>query len=164
MSLWSVYKAKVLQTFGTESDGEMPEESDTSEIIENENQENDAEGLNMSHLARKVQGAFGWKGVSSLFFKDEEQRTDQVVEQQPEQVLEQSPSSRFQDNPSEKRSSALWSVFTNKWQQRSAERTEARGVLSEPPAEQNESDHAEETPFRWNFLTSKLAELRSKSD
>ncbi|XP_068125307.1 uncharacterized protein C1orf232 homolog [Hyperolius riggenbachi] len=140
------------------------QQSDTSEMIENENQENEEEGLNMSQIARKVQGAIGWRSVTSLFSNDDEHRTDPRAEPRPEQAMEQPSSSRSPDNPSEKRSTALWDVFSSKWQQRSAERSEARGVLSEPPEEHNEAHQPEETPFRWNFLTSKLAELRSKGD
>ncbi|KAM5180429.1 uncharacterized protein C1orf232 homolog [Mantella aurantiaca] len=161
---WKVYKAKVLQTFGTEQDGEALEESNTTEVIENESQDNGDEGLNMSQLAKKVQGAFGWRSVTSLFSKDDEHRTEQDVEQIVEQAPEQAPPPCSEDHPSEKRPSALWDVFSSRWQQRSAERSEAIGVLADPPAEQNEVHHAEETPFKWNFLTSKLAELRSKNE
>ncbi|XP_077337198.1 uncharacterized protein C1orf232 homolog [Lithobates pipiens] len=164
MSLWKTYKTKVLQTFGTEEDGETLEESHPSEVTENENQEDGDEGLNMSQLARKVQGAFGWSSVTSLFSKDDDHRTDQDVDQMAEQAPEQAPPSRSLDHPSEKRSSALWGVFTNRWQQKTSEHSEAKGVLADPPAEQNEAHHVEETPFKWNFLTTKLAELRSKSD
>ncbi|XP_072277858.1 uncharacterized protein C1orf232 homolog [Pyxicephalus adspersus] len=162
-SFWKIYKAKVLQTFGTEQDGETFEESNTSEVIQDESQDNEVEGLNMSQLARKVQGAFGWRSVTSLFTKDDEHRSDQDVEQMEEQVPEEAPQSSL-DYPSEKRSSPLWDVFTSRWQQRSAEHSEAQGVLADPPEQQNEVHQAEETPFKWSFLTSKLAELRSKND
>ncbi|XP_063810824.1 uncharacterized protein C1orf232 homolog [Pseudophryne corroboree] len=163
-NFWKVYKAKVLQTFNTEQDGETHEESDTAEIINAENMDNGDEGLNMSHLAKKVQGAFGWRSVTSLFTKEEEHRTDENIEHRPEQAAEQSPSSHPPDNLPQKSPSALWDVFSTRWHQSSAEHSEARGVLSEPPPEQHEAQQAEETPFRWSFLTSKLADLRSKSD
>ncbi|OCT94464.1 uncharacterized protein C1orf232-like [Xenopus laevis] len=153
-NFWKLYKSKVLQSFNAEQEEEPKEENDTVEMIEEENPEVEAEGLNMSQLAQKVQGALGWRSVASLFSKEEEQ--------QPEQVEEQSPEEQPKDNPPPKRSSALWDVFANRWQQSSAERSEARGVLAEPPEEPNEVQ-PEETPFRWGFLTSKIAELRSKN-
>ncbi|XP_069828652.1 uncharacterized protein C1orf232 homolog [Dendropsophus ebraccatus] len=162
-SFWKVYKAKVLQTFNAEQDGETLEESETTEI-EPENPENGEEGLNMSQLAKKVQGTFGWRTVASLFTKEEEEETDQGVEQQPEMETEQNPSYRTSETPPQKSSSALWNVFASRWQQSNAQRSEARGVLAEPPEEHNEAPRAEETPFRWSFLTSKLAELRSKNE
>ncbi|XP_075051642.1 uncharacterized protein C1orf232 homolog [Mixophyes fleayi] len=163
-SFWKIYKAKVLQTFNAEQDGETHEESESAEIIEAENLDNGGEELNMSHFARKVQGAFGWRSVTSLFTKEEEQRTDQKVEERPEQTVEQSPLSHPPDNPPQKKPSALWDVFSSRWHQSTAERSEARGVLSEPPDDHNEAQQAQETPFRWSFLTSKLADLTSKSD
>ncbi|XP_040277825.1 uncharacterized protein C1orf232 homolog [Bufo bufo] len=162
-SFWKVYKAKVLQTFNTEQNEEAHEESDTTEIIEPENQENGDEGLNMSQLARKVQGTFGWRTVTSLFTR-EEQETDQRVEQASEMETEETASSRTSDNPPQKSSSALWDVFTSRWQQSTVQPSEAKGVLEEPPEEHSETHHVEETPFKWGFLTSKLAELRSKNE
>ncbi|XP_056413434.1 uncharacterized protein C1orf232 homolog isoform X1 [Hyla sarda] len=163
-SFWKVYKAKVLQTFNAEQDGEVLEESDTPET-EPENPENGEEGMNMSQLAKKVQATFGWRTVTSLFTKeDEEEGTDQRVEQRQEIATEQTPSSRTSDNPPQKSSTALWNVFTSRWQQNTVQRSEAKGVLAEPPEEHNEAKNGEETPFRWNFLTSKLAELRSKNE
>ncbi|XP_066428566.1 uncharacterized protein C1orf232 homolog [Eleutherodactylus coqui] len=163
-SFWNVYKAKVLQTFNAEEDGETLEESDTAEIIEPEIPENEDDGLNMSQIAKKVQGTFGWRTVTSLFTKEEEQRTDERIEQRPEMATEQTSSSCTSDNPAQKSSSALWNVFTSRWQQSTVQHSEARGVLAEPPEEHNEAQHVEETPFRWGFLTSKLAELRSKNE
>ncbi|XP_071993179.1 uncharacterized protein C1orf232 homolog isoform X1 [Engystomops pustulosus] len=163
-SFWKVYKAKVLQTFNAEHDEEAFEENDTAEIIEPEKSENGDEVLNMSQLAKKVQGTFGWRTVTSLFTKEEDQGTDQRDEQRPEMSAEQTPSSRTSDSPPQKSSSALWDVFTSRWQQSNTQRSEARGVLAEPPEEHNEAQRAEETPFRWSFLTSKLAELRSKNE
>ncbi|XP_075706701.1 uncharacterized protein C1orf232 homolog [Rhinoderma darwinii] len=133
-------------------------------MIEPDNPENGDEGLNMSQLARKVQGSFGWRTVTSLFTKEEEQETDQRFEQRPEIAAEQTPSSHTSDNPPQKSSSPLWNVFTSRWHQSAVQRSEAIGVLAEPPEEHNEAQHVEETPFRWSFLTSKLAELRSKNE
>ncbi|KAM4796322.1 uncharacterized protein C1orf232 homolog [Rhinophrynus dorsalis] len=157
-NFWKLYKAKVLQTFNTEQEGETHEESDTAEMIEPENPESEDEGINMSQIAKKVQGALGWRSVTSLFHKEGEQKAEQEAEQPPAQLSS--------DNPQEKRSSALWDVFASRWQQSSAERSEAQGVLAEPPEGPTEAQQSEpeEIPFRWGFLTSKLAELRSKSN
>ncbi|XP_053310506.1 uncharacterized protein C1orf232 homolog [Spea bombifrons] len=161
---WKVYKAKVLQTFNAEQDGETQEENDTTEIIEPESPDIGEEGLNMSQLAKKVQGAFGWRSVTSLFSKDEDQRMDQRAEYTTEQESEQPPCPPPQENPPERNPSALWGVFSSRWHQNSAERSQGRGVLAEPPVESSSTQQFEETPFRWGFLTSKLAELRSKGD
>ncbi|KAM3933725.1 uncharacterized protein C1orf232 homolog [Leptodactylus fuscus] len=160
-SFWKVYKTKVLQTFNAEQDGEALEESDAAEIIEPEKSELEDEGINMSQLAKKVQGTFGWRTVTSLFTKEDEEVADQREEERPEMSTEQTPSS---DTTPQKSSSALWDVFTSRWQQSTVQRSEARGVLAEPPEEHIEAQHVEETPFRWSFLTSKLAELRNKNE
>ncbi|KAM4048002.1 uncharacterized protein C1orf232 homolog [Anomaloglossus baeobatrachus] len=161
---WKVYKTKVLQTFNADHEEETMEESDSTEIIEPENPENGDEGINMSHFAKKVQGTFGWKTVTSLFTKEEDHGTDQRVEQEPEMTTEQTPSSCTSDNHPQKSSSPLWNVFTSRWQQSTVQRSEARGVLAEPPEEYNEAQHVEETPFKWSFLTKKISELRSKNE
>ncbi|XP_053562938.1 uncharacterized protein C1orf232 homolog [Bombina bombina] len=158
---WRVYKAKVLQTFNTEQETEYQEESDTAEMIEPENPDVGDEGLNMSQLARKVQGSLGWRSVTSLFSKEEDQRTEERQEHEEDQPPVQLPSDTTPERTS---SSALWDVFSNRWRQSAAQRTEERGVLAEPPAELNETQHHEETTFKWGFLTSKLSELRNKSD
>ncbi|XP_063309297.1 uncharacterized protein C1orf232 homolog isoform X1 [Pelobates fuscus] len=164
-AFWKVYKSKVLQTFNAEEDGEIQEESDTAEMIEPEKQDMGEEGLNMSQLAKKVQGALGWRSITSLFGKEEEEhRTDHGADTRPEEEEEQPSSPNLQETPQERNPSALWSVFSRRWQQSSTERTQSRGVLAEPPVDSNVAQHTEETPFRWGFLTSKIAELRSKSD
>ncbi|CAJ0966755.1 unnamed protein product [Ranitomeya imitator] len=112
----------------------------------------------------QVQGTFGWKTVTSLFTKEEEHGTDGRVEQEPEITTEETPASCTSDNHPQKSSSALWNVFTSRWQQNTVQRSEARGVLAEPPEERNEAQHVEETPFKWSFLTKKLEELRSKNE
>ncbi|XP_075437521.1 uncharacterized protein C1orf232 homolog isoform X2 [Ascaphus truei] len=154
---WKVYKAKVLQTFNAEQEGEAQEESYTAEVIEPDTPDVEDEGLNMSHLARKVQGALGWRSVTSLFSKEEEQRPEQGAEQP-------SASCPSEATPHERSSSGLWDVFANRWQQSSVEPPEPQGVLAEPPEEHSEAQYPEEMPFKWGFLTSKLAELRGKSD
>ncbi|KAM8976258.1 uncharacterized protein C1orf232 homolog [Pelodytes ibericus] len=159
---WKVYKAKVLQTFNAEQ--EDMQENDTTEMIEPENQAEDEEGLNMSQLAKKVQGALGWRSVTSLFSKEEEQGAGHTEETRPEQEIEQPPCQHPPENLPERNPSALWDVFSSRWQQGSAERSQGKGVLAEPPVESNAAQHTEETPFKWGFLTSKLAELRSKGD
>ncbi|XP_075437523.1 uncharacterized protein C1orf232 homolog isoform X4 [Ascaphus truei] len=134
-----------------------PPKSYTAEVIEPDTPDVEDEGLNMSHLARKVQGALGWRSVTSLFSKEEEQRPEQGAEQP-------SASCPSEATPHERSSSGLWDVFANRWQQSSVEPPEPQGVLAEPPEEHSEAQYPEEMPFKWGFLTSKLAELRGKSD
>ncbi|KAM4700644.1 uncharacterized protein C1orf232 homolog [Discoglossus pictus] len=157
---WRVYKAKVLQTFNAEQEGEIQEESDIAEMIEPETPDVEDEGINMSQLARKVQGALGWRSVTSIFSREEQER----VEQRPEQGEEETPVPQPTESPPQRTSSALWGVFTSRWQQSTAERSEERGVLAELPSEPSEPQRQEEAPFKWGFLTSKLSELRSKNE
>uniref|UniRef100_A0A671K2Q5 Testis development related protein n=1 Tax=Sinocyclocheilus anshuiensis TaxID=1608454 RepID=A0A671K2Q5_9TELE len=119
------------------------------------------EGPNaMTQLAKRMQGAGakGWKSVSSLFTKDDEH---QLLEADNHCVYHlSSPLAVKPEEPPRpnKCSTGFWDNFATKWHQaaamRQAEAAEAGG----------DGRESEDTPaFKWNFVTSKLAELKSKS-
>ncbi|XP_029475793.1 uncharacterized protein C1orf232 homolog isoform X2 [Rhinatrema bivittatum] len=143
-------------------------DSDSSDAME--------EGIvSVSQLARKVQGAGarGWRSMASLFNKEDEHKlltpdpsADHPLAAQPED-----------DAVSEKKTSGLWDVFANRWQmasplsknmaqsefsERVAETSVAPGERAVEDANSSNGREAEETPFKWSFVTNKLAELRSK--
>ncbi|XP_069478908.1 uncharacterized protein C1orf232 homolog [Ambystoma mexicanum] len=176
-AFWKVYKAKVLQTFGNEQAEELQEERDQPEILESDSSSPMDEGMqSVSQLAQKVQGAGakGWRTMASLFNKEDE---DQLLT--PEPIPDHPLAPKPEDAPKEKKF-GLWDVFATKWQQTSVNRNEAQSEFSdhmtenstvpeEPsnddPYSSNGNDIQEpaETPFKWGFLTSKLAELKSKN-
>uniref|UniRef100_A0A8D0B674 Chromosome 1 open reading frame 230 n=1 Tax=Salvator merianae TaxID=96440 RepID=A0A8D0B674_SALMN len=184
-NFWKVYKAKVLQTLG----GELPEEELQEERENPETMEaTDStllteEGSNpVSQLARRVQGVGvkGWRTVSSLFSREDEHKL-LASEPCPDHPLAAKPA---EDSSSEKKASGLWDVFATKWQQASAvekmatrpnaaEEAAGGGQASEEMAAEeasnghdNDSDlrEAEGVAFKWSFLTSKLAEIKNRSN
>ncbi|KAJ6663457.1 hypothetical protein lerEdw1_009536 [Lerista edwardsae] len=143
---WKVYKAKVLQTLGGESqDEDLQDEmlnalapslaagsyfypqitfSFQREIPEMMETTDSTllteEGTNpVSQLARRVQGAGvkGWRTVSTLFSREDEHKL-LASESCADHPLAARPAEEEED--SEKKTPGLWDVFTTKWQQTSA--------------------------------------------
>ncbi|KAJ1176296.1 hypothetical protein NDU88_001578 [Pleurodeles waltl] len=176
-AFWKVYKAKVLQTFGSEQEEELHEERDQPELIESGSPPPMDEGMqSVSQLAQKVQGAGakGWRTMASLFNKEDEHKllTPDPV---PDHPLAPKP-----EEPPKEKKLGLWDVFATKWQQTSINRDDTQSEYSEHVAENssiseepvnedpyssngNETPEPAEMPFKWGFLTSKLAELKSKN-
>uniref|UniRef100_A0A673LNG2 Testis development-related protein-like n=1 Tax=Sinocyclocheilus rhinocerous TaxID=307959 RepID=A0A673LNG2_9TELE len=118
------------------------------------------EGPNaMTQLAKRMQGAGakGWKSVLSLFTKDDEH---QLLEADNQPAADHPLAVKPEEPPRpNKCSTGFWDNFATKWHQaaamRRAEAAEAGG---------DGSEESEDTPaFKWNFVTSKLAELKTKS-
>nr|XP_009290985.2 testis development-related protein-like [Danio rerio] len=190
--LWKVYKSKVMKTLNPEMEEETAEEvSDVAEDM-TEIQPDEGPNA-VTQLAKKMQGAGakGWKSVSSLFTKEDEHQLleadNQPVADHPLAVKPEEP-----PRPN-KRNTGFWDNFATKWQQaaamKQAEAAESGGdaqeeeIQSGSRAEENQEGEAgdtgagnsfpkyatlgeesEETPtFKWNFVTSKLAELKTRS-
>ncbi|XP_044527290.1 uncharacterized protein C1orf232 homolog [Gracilinanus agilis] len=76
-AFWKTYKSKVLQTLGGESGEELSEETESPVLADQEAVQLTEEASNpMSQLARRVQGAGakGWRTMSSLFNKEDEDK------------------------------------------------------------------------------------------
>ncbi|XP_056331769.1 uncharacterized protein C1orf232 [Danio aesculapii] len=190
--LWKVYKSKVMKTLNPEMEEETVEEvSDVAEDM-TEIQSDEGPNA-VTQLAKRMQGAGakGWKSVSSLFTKEDEHQLleadNQPVADHPLAVKPEEP-----PRPN-KRNTGFWDNFATKWQQaaamKQAEAAESGGdaqeeeIQSGSRAEENQEGEAgdtgagnsfskyatlgeesEETPtFKWNFVTSKLAELKTRS-
>ncbi|XP_075764902.1 uncharacterized protein C1orf232 homolog [Pelodiscus sinensis] len=172
--LWKGYKAKVLQSLGAEGQEEqLQEERENPELVET----TDApalleEGSNpISQLARRVQGAGarGWRTMSSLFSREDEH---QLLS--PEPCADHPLAPKAAEPPAaEKTPAGLWDVFAARWQQASAldQRTAPPGpaaqLSGDPPGEEppysSDLREPEEGAFKWGFLASKLAEIRSRN-
>uniref|UniRef100_A0A8C4TF69 Testis development-related protein n=1 Tax=Erpetoichthys calabaricus TaxID=27687 RepID=A0A8C4TF69_ERPCA len=115
-------------------------------------------------------GAKGWKSMASLFNREDEHKL-----LAPGQAAPMEPHV-------EKRSTGFWDTFAVKWQQASAmkagEESHDQEIHAEEGREDIEERHHEESNnstnyktlegtedsgFKWNFVTSKLAELKNKS-
>uniref|UniRef100_UPI00398ED44A uncharacterized protein C1orf232 isoform X2 n=1 Tax=Pristiophorus japonicus TaxID=55135 RepID=UPI00398ED44A len=140
----------------------------------------------VSQLAKKVQGASakGWKCMSSLFNKDDEHKLLPAENTAPVEHVLSEPAP--QEPGPEKKLTGFWDTFATKWNQtseanRSSEGAGAGAGAGEgeaPSATHSEGGGAENMPssgeytnleepsdpgFKWNFVTSKLAELKNKS-
>nr|XP_008118775.1 PREDICTED: testis development-related protein isoform X1 [Anolis carolinensis] len=182
-AFWKVYKAKVMQTLGGESQEEdLEDERESPELMETTDSTLlTEEGSNpVSQLARRVQGAGAksWRTVSSLFSREDEHKllasepcADHPLAAKPEE-----------DSASEKRTAGLWDVFASKWPQPSGlekmvdpREPPARGRSGDSAAEEEEEGEAggtgqdndlreaEGMAFKWSFLTNKLAEMKNRS-
>ncbi|XP_025054522.1 uncharacterized protein C1orf232 homolog [Alligator sinensis] len=181
---WRLYKSKVLQTLGSEEpEDEFKEESDNPELVETAEAPvlTEAGANPVAQLARRVQGASAksWRTFSSLFNREDEH---QLLTPEPcaDHPLAAKPAEL---PPSERKASGFWDIFATKWQQTTVlDKKGAQPEYSKPVGEDatgaagealsdeatypsNGSDlrDAEEGPFRWGLLASKLAEIRNKT-
>nr|XP_015195320.1 PREDICTED: testis development-related protein-like [Lepisosteus oculatus] len=182
-ALWKTYKSKVLKTLNPDFEEDAVEQSNEVETDLAATPEDEGASA-VSQLARKMQGAGakGWKSMSALFSREDEHKL-LASESQP---AADHPLAPKQEEPRlNKRATGFWDSFATKWQQQSAAMKEAESELAgevvpedagstpeEGGIEEGESNNstkyttlggAEDTGFKWNFVTSKLAELKSKS-
>ncbi|KAK6474509.1 hypothetical protein HHUSO_G25327 [Huso huso] len=134
----------------------------------------------VAQLAKKMQGAGvkGWKSMASVFNKDDEH---QLLASESNTPAADHPLAVKPEEPrQEKRATGFWDSFAVKWQQASAMKEGGEAEPQENEADPEEGRQAqeggreeetsyttlggpEETTFKWSFMTSKLAELKSKS-
>uniref|UniRef100_A0A672KSP8 Testis development-related protein-like n=1 Tax=Sinocyclocheilus grahami TaxID=75366 RepID=A0A672KSP8_SINGR len=139
--MWKVYKSKVMKTLNPEMEEDTVEDTVTDAAEDITPIQSD-EGPNaMTQLAKRMQGAGakGWRSVSSLFTKDDEHQLLEADNHTEHVSLK--PEEPPRPN---KCSTGFWDNFATKWHQ-------AVGKSEDTPA------------FKWNFVTSKLAELKTKS-
>ncbi|XP_067867151.1 uncharacterized protein C1orf232 [Heterodontus francisci] len=176
--IWKVYKSKVLKSFNADEEEEIKEQNNDT-VMDMTTEEGSS---SVSQLAKKVQGASvrGWKCMSSLFNKDDEHKLLPVENTAPvEHVL--SEAAPHESGP-EKKLTAFWDAFATKWNQTSEANKGSDGA-GEGEGEAASTTHSEdgateniprsgaysnlEEPsdpsFKWNFVTSKLAELKNRS-
>ncbi|XP_038653881.1 uncharacterized protein C1orf232 isoform X2 [Scyliorhinus canicula] len=138
----------------------------------------------VSQLAKKVQGASakGWKCMSSLFNKDDEHKLLPAENIAPVEHVLSEPAP--QEPGPEKKLTGFWDSFATKWHQTSeankgGDSTGAGAGEGEAVNTPNNQDgETEDMPksgaytnlgessdpgFKWNFVTSKLAELKNRS-
>uniref|UniRef100_A0A8C7FVR1 Testis development-related protein n=1 Tax=Oncorhynchus kisutch TaxID=8019 RepID=A0A8C7FVR1_ONCKI len=143
------------------------------------------EGPNaVSQLAKRVQGAGakGWNRMSALFNKEDEH---QLLEETESPPVPDHPLAVTPEEPQRPaRPSGFWGSFATNWKQMAAskqaeaaanetgtmeEGQEAAGEGGGGGSNTSFSRYAmlgggsENTPFKWNFVTGKLAELKTKS-
>nr|XP_033810495.1 uncharacterized protein C1orf232 homolog [Geotrypetes seraphini] len=173
---WKTYKARVLQSFGNEQEEELQDERENPQPMDPQPSAVMEEGISsVSQLAQKVQGAGarGWRSMASLFNKEDEHKL-----LTPDPSADHPLALKPEDNVASEKTPGLWDIFATKWQMSSSqsknlaqsEFSERVAETSTAPGDQlvddaNSSDgrEAEEMPFKWSFVTNKLAELRSKS-
>ncbi|XP_041068185.1 uncharacterized protein C1orf232 [Carcharodon carcharias] len=180
--IWKVYKNKVLRNFTADEEEEIKEQNNDS-VIDMTTEEGSS---SVSQLAKKVQGASakGWKCMSSLFNKDDEHKLLPAENTAPVEHVLSEPAP--QEPGAEKKLTGFWDAFATKWHQTSeankgSDSTEAGAGEGEGEAAStthNEDGGTENRPksgeytnlgessdpgFKWNFVTSKLAELKNRS-
>ncbi|XP_067318223.1 uncharacterized protein C1orf232-like [Anolis sagrei] len=181
-AFWKVYKAKVIQTLGVESQEEdledkiespkMMETTDSTLLTEEESNP-------VSQLAQRVQGA-GAKSCRTAAFLFSREDEHKLLASEPcaDHPLAAKPE---EDSASKKRTAGLWDVFASKWQQPSGlekmvdpREPFTRGRSGETVAEEEEEEaggtgqdndlrEAEGMAFKWSFLTNKLVEMKNRS-
>ncbi|XP_052473813.1 uncharacterized protein C1orf232-like [Carassius gibelio] len=189
--MWKVYKSKVMKTLNPDMEEDTVEE--VPDVAEDMTPVQSDEGPGaMTQLAKRMQGAGakGWKSVSSLFTKEDEH---QLLEADNQPAADHPLAVKPEEPPQpNKRSTGFWDSFATKWHQEAAMRqAEAGGdggqeVGNESGARAEDGDNqaeagdsgtgnsfskyatlgegSDDTPaFKWNFVTSKLAELKTKS-
>ncbi|KAK1806385.1 hypothetical protein P4O66_004904 [Electrophorus voltai] len=166
--LWNVYKSKVMNTFNPDGsdnpanpqEQEIPEEVVTEVPQEKAPVQEDETSTTVSQLAKKVQGAgaMGWKSVSALFNKEEEQ---QSVQNQRQPAADHPLAVRPQEE--DNKNSGFWDSFTTKWQQATGAEAGVAGEAEQSGQGYVSEGGANEDPssFKWDFVTNKLAELKS---
>ncbi|XP_078422433.1 uncharacterized protein C1orf232 [Cetorhinus maximus] len=160
-----------------------PNELNNDSVIDMTTEEGSS---SVSQLAKKVQGASakGWKCMSSLFNKDDEHKLLPAENTAPVEHVLSEPAP--QEPGAEKKLTGFWDAFATKWHQTSevnkgSDSTEAGAGEGEGEAASsthNEDGGTENRPksgaytnlgessdpgFKWNFVTSKLAELKNRS-
>ncbi|XP_028674281.1 uncharacterized protein C1orf232 [Erpetoichthys calabaricus] len=182
-SVWKIYKSKVLKTF-TDQEEEEEEETTAPEEEQTAVTPSQAEdgSSTMSQLAKKMQGAGakGWKSMASLFNREDEHKL--LASESSPHTADHPLAVKPEEPHVEKRSTGFWDTFAVKWQQASAmkagEESHDQEIHAEEGREDIEERHHEESNnstnyktlegtedsgFKWNFVTSKLAELKNKS-
>ncbi|XP_007893063.1 uncharacterized protein C1orf232 [Callorhinchus milii] len=190
--IWKIYKSKVLKNLSPEQEEEdikeqssdtvtgtplpmpmpMPEEGSTP----------------VSQLAKKMQGVSvkGWKCMSSLFNKEDEHKLLTPENSTPVEHVLSEPAPAPEAAQTERKVTSFWDTFAIKWSQageanqggapphnnETEEATEGTGTAgvtgggAEETSSSNDYTNLEgsgDSGFKWNFVTSKLAELKSKS-
>uniref|UniRef100_A0A8K9WNI4 Testis development-related protein n=1 Tax=Oncorhynchus mykiss TaxID=8022 RepID=A0A8K9WNI4_ONCMY len=148
------------------------------------------EGPNsVSQLAKRMQGAGakGWNRMSALFNKEDEH---QLLEENESPPVPDHPLAVMPEEPQRPaRPSGFWGSFATNWKQMAtAKQAEAAANETSTVEEGQEAvgegageggggersntsfskyamlgGGSENTPFKWNFVTGKLAELKTKS-
>nr|XP_057939418.1 uncharacterized protein C1orf232 [Doryrhamphus excisus] len=190
--LWRVYKSKVLKTLNPEYVEETADEVCETEEDLGPVQE-DPQGQNaMSQLARKMQGAGAksWNRLAAIFNQDDQHQL--LPDTQSPPIADHPLAVRPEVSAPPTRRSGFWDSFAANWAARKQAEEDA-GVGDQEPQEAVEEEEeqeeeeggrdgdmnpsegtrsfsryvslggGEDAPFRWNFVSSKLAELRSKS-
>ncbi|XP_043942633.1 uncharacterized protein C1orf232 homolog [Protopterus annectens] len=183
-ALWKTYKSKVLKTFGSDQEDEedyKEQANDNEDTVESSDM-TEEKSSSVSVFAQKMQGAGakGWRTVSSLFSKDDDQKllTSESNIPQADHPLAAKP----EEDKFQQKRGGFWDIFAAKWQQTSATNqnaaqsqygenvAECSGEMTDGQNEnldysENSSDlrDMEDTGFKWGFLTSKLAELKSRN-
>ncbi|XP_054477340.1 uncharacterized protein C1orf232 [Anoplopoma fimbria] len=182
--VWKVYKSKVLKTLNPEY-----EEDTAEEVTEMENDVSpvqEDEGPNaVSQLAKKMQGAGtkSWNRLSTLFNKEDEHQLLEETESPP--VADHPLAVMPEEPPRPTKRPAFWDSFATNWAaKKQAEAAAAAAAaaneaaagqgeegVTEAGGEEGQGDEIpqgeernEDTSFKWNFVTSKLAELKTKSN
>ncbi|XP_041798216.1 uncharacterized protein C1orf232 [Chelmon rostratus] len=182
--MWKVYKSKVLKTLNPEY-----EEDAAEEVTEVENDMmspvQEDEGPNaVSQLARKMQGAGtkSWNRLSAIFNKDDEHQLLEETESPP--VADHPLAVKPEEPPRPTRRSGFWDSFATNWAaKKQAEAAAAAAAANEAAAGQGEEgvtgavgeesqdgqitegeERSGDASFKWNFVTSKLADLKTKTN
>ncbi|XP_076004657.1 uncharacterized protein C1orf232 [Genypterus blacodes] len=187
--VWKTYKSKVLKTLNPEYEEDTAEEvteveNDVSPVQEDEGP------TGVSQLAKKMQGAGtkSWNRLSALFNKEDEHQLLEETESPP--VADHPLAVKPEEFPRPSRRSGFWDSFANNFAKKQAEAAAAAAAANETVEEEGgQSDEGAEseggggpsgnhsfskyvtlggggesdTSFKWNFVTSKLADLKTKS-
>ncbi|XP_060703679.1 uncharacterized protein C1orf232 [Hemiscyllium ocellatum] len=177
--IWKVYKSKVLRSFTTDEEEEVKEQNNDTAI----DMTTEEGSSSVSQLAKKVQGASakGWKCMSSLFNKDDEHKLLPAENTAPVEHVLSEPAPK----EPEKKLTGFWDAFATKWNQTSEANKVSDGAgegeaeAAAGPALTEDGDGGTENNaspgaytnlgassdpgFKWNFVTSKLAELKNRS-
>ncbi|XP_029306959.1 uncharacterized protein C1orf232 [Cottoperca gobio] len=185
--MWKVYKSKVLKTLNPEYEEDTAEEVQNVTEVENDiSPVQEDEGPNaVSQLAKKMQGAGSksWNRLSTLFNKEDEHQLLEETESPP--VPDHPLAVKPEEPPRPTKRTAFWDSFASNWAaKKQAEAAAAAAAANEAAAGQGEEGvteavgeesqevqipqgeerGSEDTSFKWNFVTSKLAELKTKSN
>ncbi|RXM92168.1 Testis development-related protein [Acipenser ruthenus] len=162
-ALWKTYKSKVLKTFNADQEEDSVEQNNEEETTatltqtQTQTQTQTEEGpSSVAQLAKKMQGAGvkGWKSMASVFNKDDEH-----------QLLASESNTPAADHP------LAVKPEEPRQEKRAMQENEAaaeEGRQAQEGGREEETSYTtlggpEETTFKWSFMTSKLAELKSKS-
>ncbi|XP_059810666.1 uncharacterized protein C1orf232 [Hypanus sabinus] len=179
--IWKIYKSKLLKGFMAEEEEEEEEEikEQTNDTAMDMTTEESSSPVSL--LAKKVQGASakGWKCMSSLFNKDDEHKLLSAENATPAEHVLSEPAPK--EPGSERKMTGFWDAFATRWRQASDTSQGADAGSGEEEAasatqtESSSMDHTSDSSlytnleapsdpgFKWNFVTSKLAELKNKS-